>query len=192
MPILFINVQKEQFWKKKLSLTILLSSLGFTSLYFSYFLVSLVFTLNFTKHDCNGGEKEETYFSFSFIHVFVHTCKAYFGHSSLIFARRMGEVCSFEHDSWENGLRKKSIWSQEQMYRFIDRLLVVRERRKNFRKFKELKWTILHLKFRVIMLVQEMITLSLHRLGSSLGFQNIGDLYRFYKNALYKIIKEIL
>ena len=42
------------------------------------------------------------------------------------------------------------------------------------------------------MLVQEMIALSLHRLGGSHGFQNIGDLYRSYKNALCKIIKDIL
>ena len=50
--------QKGKFWKKNSSLTILLYFLGFISPHFSYL---LVFTLNFNKHGCNGGEEEKTY-----------------------------------------------------------------------------------------------------------------------------------
>ena len=79
--------------EEKSSFTILLSCLVFTSL---IFLFLLVFTLNFSKHGCNGGEEEEIYFALKIIHVFVHACEAYYGHSSIVFARRMGEVCNFE------------------------------------------------------------------------------------------------
>ena len=64
--------------------------LGFTSC-FCYFS-----TLNFSKHGCNEGEEEEPYFAFRIIHVFVHACEACSGHSSIAFARRMGEVRNFE------------------------------------------------------------------------------------------------
>jgi hypothetical protein len=62
-----------------------------------HFFVLLVFTLNFSKHDCNGGEEEEPRFAFRIIHVFVHVCKACCGHLSNAFARRVGEGCNIEH-----------------------------------------------------------------------------------------------
>lgn len=52
------NLEKESI------LTILLSSLGFTSL---HFLFSFAFTLNFSKHSCNEGEEEETRFALSML-----------------------------------------------------------------------------------------------------------------------------
>ena len=48
-------------------MTIFMSSLGFTCL---YFLFLLVFALTFNKLDCDSGE--ETYFALRIIHVFIH------------------------------------------------------------------------------------------------------------------------
>ena len=79
----FIICPKRVVLKKYSSLTILLSSLVFTSL---HFLFSLDFTLNFSKHGCNGGDVE-TYFAR--IHVFIQACGTCCGHSSISFARRM-------------------------------------------------------------------------------------------------------
>ena len=61
-----------------------------------HFLFSFIFNLNFSKHGYNGGEEEEPYFVIRIIHVLVHACEACCGHSNIIFARRMGEVCNFE------------------------------------------------------------------------------------------------
>ena len=38
--------------------------------------------------------------------------------------------------------------------------------------------------FRIIAPVQERVAMSLHRLGSSDGMQNIGDLYKVHKSTL--------
>ena len=45
-------------------------------------------------------------------------------------------------------------------------------------------------RFRVIVLVQEMVAMSLRKLGSGNGLQRIGDLYGVHKNTLSKIIRE--
>ena len=70
--------------------------LGFNSLVLTLLLFLLVFTLNFSKHGCNGKEKEEPCFDFRIIHMFVHACELCCEHSSSTFARRMGEGCNFE------------------------------------------------------------------------------------------------
>ena len=63
-------------------------SLVFTSL---IFLFSFVFTLNFSKHGCNGRDEEETYFALRIIHHFVDACETCCRHSNIAFARRVGE-----------------------------------------------------------------------------------------------------
>ena len=71
----FFNIcLKRTIVKYKSSLTILLSLFVFTSLVLTFliFLFSFVFTLSFNKYGCNGGEKQEKYFAFRIIHVFVH------------------------------------------------------------------------------------------------------------------------
>ena len=71
-------------------MTILLTKLVFPRL---HFLFSLGSTLNFSKHGCNGGEEEgEPYFALRIIHVLKHACEVCCGHSSIAFARRVGEV----------------------------------------------------------------------------------------------------
>ena len=52
--------------KKKIKFDHSFVSLLFTSL---VLLFSLVFTLNSSKHGCNGGKEEENYFSFRIMHV---------------------------------------------------------------------------------------------------------------------------
>ena len=79
--------------KGESNLTILLSSFVFASL---IFLFSVVYTLNFNKHGCEGSEEEETYFALRIIHVFVHACEAYCGHSSVESGRKTGKICNFE------------------------------------------------------------------------------------------------
>ena len=71
------------FGKKKSSLTVILSSLGFTSLH-CLFLLDFILISN--KHDCNEGE-DETYFSLRIIHDFVHACEACCGHLSIFFGK---------------------------------------------------------------------------------------------------------
>ena len=44
-------------------------SLGFIKLVLTSLLVLLVFTLNFSKHGCNGGEEDETSFALRITHV---------------------------------------------------------------------------------------------------------------------------
>ena len=82
---------------KKSTLTILLASIVLS---WPHFLFLFVFTLNFSKHDCNRGEEEEPCFSFRIIHVFVHACEACCGHLSNTFARRVGDYCNFELGVW--------------------------------------------------------------------------------------------
>lgn len=91
-------------FEKHSSWTNFLSSLVFIFLCFCLsFSFLLVFTLNFSKHGCNGGEKEETYFSLIIIHVFGHACEACCGYSSINFAKGIGEVCNVELGLWEYG-----------------------------------------------------------------------------------------
>ena len=45
-------------------------------------------------------------------------------------------------------------------------------------------------RFRISMLVQERVVMSLHILGSGDGLQNIGDIYEMYKNVLSKIVRK--
>ena len=75
------------------------------SLIFSWlhFLFSLVFTLSFSNHGCNGGKEEKIYFALRIIHVFVHACEACCGHLSIFFVKRLGEVCNIELGLWEYG-----------------------------------------------------------------------------------------
>lgn len=47
-------------------------------------------------------------------------------------------------------------------------------------------------RFRISMLVQERVVMSLHILGSGDGLQNIGDIYEMYKNVLSKIVRKII
>jgi hypothetical protein len=79
--------------RKKSNLTILLSSFVFASFIYSF---SLVYTLNFNKHGCKGGEEEETYIALRIICIFVHACEACCEQSSLDFGRKTVEICNFE------------------------------------------------------------------------------------------------
>ena len=69
-------------FERNSSLTILLFSCGF--------LLSLLFNLSFSKHGCNEGEEEETYFALRIIHIFVHACEACCGHSKHCFCKANG------------------------------------------------------------------------------------------------------
>ena len=69
---IFLKYVPKIIWKKNQDLTILLSSLVFTSL---IFLFLLIFTLEFSRHGCIGGEEEDTYFALRIIHVFVQCVK---------------------------------------------------------------------------------------------------------------------
>jgi len=135
----------------------------------------------------------------------IYACEACCGYPSIGFARRMEEVCKLEHGLWEYGAYREEHMESKQMYKFIDRLLLGSWTKKGlFRKRTWLKYIAFeflcerldsYLKkeethFRVIMSVQEMITMPLHWLSCSDGFQSIGDLYRFHKNTLYKVVRE--
>ena len=100
---------------------------------------------------------------------------------------------------YENmGDRKSSAWCQEQMYGFVDCLLLSSWTKNFFRKWIRIKYIIFkflcrrlgpYLKkevthFRVIMLVEEKVAISLHRLGSSDGLQSIKDLYEVHNSVL--------
>jgi hypothetical protein len=90
------------------------------------------------------------------------------------------------------------------MLSFVDRLLLGSWTEKEFRKRQRVTYTTfrflcerlgLYLKkedirFRVMVPVQEIITMSLHRLGSGDGLQTIGDLYGVHKNTLSIIMRE--
>ena len=90
------------------------------------------------------------------------------------------------------------------MLGFVDRLLLGSWTEEEFRKRTRVTYTIFrflcerlgqHLKkddtrFRVTVPVQEMIAMSLHRLGSGDGLQTIGDLYGVHKNTLSIIVRE--
>jgi hypothetical protein len=71
-------------------------------------LFSFVFTLSSSKHGCNEGEDEETYFSLGIIHVFVHACEACYGLSSIALAWRMGQICNLEHGNESMGQHVES------------------------------------------------------------------------------------
>ena len=94
-------------------------------------------------HRCNEEEDEETYFALRIIHVFVHVC----GHPRIEFARNMGEVCNFEHVIYERmGHRERSKRSQEQIYIFVNCLLLGSWMEKEFRKQTRVK----HITFKLL------------------------------------------
>ena len=181
--ISLLYAQKGQFWKK------------------FKFNHSLVFTLNFSKHGCNGRKEVDTYFALRIIYVFAYACEACYAHSRIDFARRIEEVCNFAilslvHDNM--GHREKNIWSQEQMYGFVDRLLLDLWREKDFRKQTQVKHVVFgflcerlgpylkkeYTRFRNIVPTQERVAMSLHRLDNGDGLQNIIDLCGVHKRTL--------
>ena len=92
----FFNIKIGNFWKKS-SLTILFTSIDFSSLHFFSFHLSSRFCLLEPKISAsNGGEEEDICFASRIVHVFVHACKACGRHSSVDFARRMGKDSNFE------------------------------------------------------------------------------------------------
>ena len=90
-------------FERKIKFDHFLACLVFTSILF-HFLFFLNFTLNFSKHGCDGGD--ETYFSLRIIHVFVYARETSCGHLSIIFAI----LCLFYESV---GHRERSIWSHE-------------------------------------------------------------------------------
>jgi len=100
--------------------------------------------------------------------------------------------------------RERSIWSQERMYGFVDRLLLGSWTEKEFRKRTRVKYVTFRFlcerlgpylqkedtRFRVTVPVQERIAMSLHRLGNGDGLQSIGDLYGVHKSTLSIIVRE--
>jgi uncharacterized membrane protein YozB (DUF420 family) len=91
--IFFKYILKNNSFEKHLSLTILLCSVVFTSF---IFLFLFVFTLNFKKHNCNGGEEEDAYFALRIIHVSIYIYEACCGYSNNDFTRRIAKLCNFE------------------------------------------------------------------------------------------------
>jgi hypothetical protein len=93
----FLNIKKSgNFWKKS-SLTILFTSIDFSSCHFFSLHLSSSFCLLEPKISAsNGGEEEDICFVFRVVHVFVHARKICGRHSSADFARKMGKVSNFE------------------------------------------------------------------------------------------------
>ena len=92
----FFNIKKGSFWKKS-SLTILFTSIDFSSLHLFSLYLSYSFRLLKPKISAsNGGEEEDICFAFRIVHVFVHVRKTCGSHSNVDFARIMGEVSNFE------------------------------------------------------------------------------------------------
>jgi hypothetical protein len=87
--LIFLIYALDNRFPKKSTLTILLASLVFSS---PHFLFLFVLTLNPSKHGCNERKEEEPCFAFRIIHVFVYVCEACCGHSSIVFARRVGKI----------------------------------------------------------------------------------------------------
>src|ERR1700738_3456295 len=96
------------------------------------------------------------------------------------------------------GRKERNIWSQERMLGFVDRLLLGSWTEKEFRKRMRVTYTTFRFlcerlgpylkkedtRFRVSVPVQEMIAMSLHRLGSGDGLQTIGNLYGVHKRKI--------
>jgi hypothetical protein len=82
----------------------------------------------------DGGEEEDICFAFRIVHVFVHTRKACSRHSSADFARRMEKLAILSLIYENMGYRERSIWSQERMIEFVDRLLLGSWTENEFRK----------------------------------------------------------
>ena len=93
--LIFLILKKNSFWKKS-SLTILFTSIDFSSLHFFFHLSSSFRLLEPKISTSNGGEEEDICFAFRIVHVFVHARKACGRHSSADFARRMGEGSNIE------------------------------------------------------------------------------------------------
>lgn len=86
----FQYIPKNGSFEKKINLdhTIIFLALF---LFISFiFLFWFVFSLNFSKHGCNGRENKE-------VVLIIHVCKACCGYSSNDFARRMGEDYGFKY-----------------------------------------------------------------------------------------------
>ena len=93
----FLNFLKNAVFGKKSSLTILFTSIDFSSLHFFSLHLTFSFRLLEPKFSAsNGGEGEDIYFVFRIIYDFVHARKPCGRHSRDDFARLMGEVSNFE------------------------------------------------------------------------------------------------
>ena len=87
---------------------------------------------------------------------------------------------------------------------FVDRLLLESWTKKQFKKqiqMKDITFVILcnkfspslkkeYIHFRIIEVVQNMVAMSLYRLGYDDGLQNMGGLYGVHKSAVLKIARE--
>ena len=106
---------------------------------------------------------------------------------------------------YENmGYRERSVWSQERMIGFVDRLLLGSWTENEFRKRTRVTHNTFRFlcerlgpylnkkntRFRVTVPVQDRIAMSLHRLGSGDGLQTIGDLYKVHKSTLSIVVRE--
>ena len=56
--------------------------------------------------------------------MFIHDCETCCGHSSNVFARRVGEVAILSIIYESMGHKERNIWSQERMSRFVECLLL--------------------------------------------------------------------
>jgi hypothetical protein len=101
------------------------------------------------------------------------------------------------------GYRERSIWDQEWMIGFVDRLLSGSWTENEFRKRTRVTHNTFRFlcerlgpylkkntQFRVKVPVQDRIAMSLHRLGSGDGLQTIGDLYGVHKSTLSIVVRE--
>jgi hypothetical protein len=107
---------------------------------------------------------------------------------------------------YENmGYRERSIWSQERIIEFVDRLLLGLWTENEFRKRTRVTYNTFkflcerlgpylekNTQFRVTVPMQDMIAMSLHRLGSGDGLQTIDDLYGVHKSTLSLVVREFV
>ena len=103
------------------------------------------------------------------------------------------------------GHRKRSIWGQEWVSGFVEYLLLGLWTEREFRKRTRMIYNIFmflcerlgpylkkeETRFRITVPVQERVAMSLHRLGSGDGLQNIGNLYEVHKSTLLEIVREL-
>ena len=95
--------------KYPILLTILLASIVSS---WPHFLFFLVFTLNSSKHDCNGGEEEdEPCFAIRIIHVFVDAYEACRGHSSIVLQGEWEKIVISSLVYGNIWHRERNIWS---------------------------------------------------------------------------------
>jgi hypothetical protein len=105
---------------------------------------------------------------------------------------------------YENmGYRERSIWSKKRMIGFVNRLLLGSWTEIEFRKRTRVTYNTFRFlcerlgpylkkntQFRVTVLVQDRIAMSLHQLGSGDELQTIGDLYGVHKSKISIIVRD--